>query len=171
MAADPAPVSDPPAPAAEDSDPFFSHWEHQQPAAPAAPAAPEPVDPRVEWRKQNADVLKKKVGYARNEGGDSVVSCCVGQQQRGVAAARGCSRDQQLLGSAAAWVSNCWGLQQRRSCFPWHRESMAPRAAGGRAGSSFWPGLYVTGAPPQHRVLVVHPYGDACQRGFVPVCC
>ncbi|KXZ41295.1 hypothetical protein GPECTOR_572g613 [Gonium pectorale] len=40
-------------------DPFFQHY--TPPAAPAPPApAPEEVDPRVEWRKQNQEVLKKK---------------------------------------------------------------------------------------------------------------
>ncbi|GFR45701.1 hypothetical protein Agub_g7011 [Astrephomene gubernaculifera] len=60
---DPAPSypdTDAPAAAAAagNDEPFFQHYE---PPAPPAPApAPEVVDPRVEWRKQNAEVLKKK---------------------------------------------------------------------------------------------------------------
>ncbi|EFJ40419.1 hypothetical protein VOLCADRAFT_108157 [Volvox carteri f. nagariensis] len=41
-----------------DEDPFFEHY---TPPAPTAPSpAPEVVDPRVEWRKQNNELLKKK---------------------------------------------------------------------------------------------------------------
>ncbi|GIL77412.1 hypothetical protein Vretimale_2773 [Volvox reticuliferus] len=41
-----------------DEDPFFQHYTPPAPAAP--PSVPEVVDPRVEWRKQNNEVLKKK---------------------------------------------------------------------------------------------------------------
>ncbi|GLI59380.1 hypothetical protein VaNZ11_001245 [Volvox africanus] len=41
-----------------DEDPFFQHYSPPVPAAP--PPAPEVVDPRVEWRKQNNEILKKK---------------------------------------------------------------------------------------------------------------
>ncbi|GIL64736.1 hypothetical protein Vafri_18625 [Volvox africanus] len=41
-----------------DEDPFFQHYSPPTPAA--QPPAPEVVDPRVEWRKQNNEILKKK---------------------------------------------------------------------------------------------------------------
>ncbi|KAG2454985.1 hypothetical protein HYH02_000815 [Chlamydomonas schloesseri] len=44
--------------AADDGDAFFEHYVPTP--KPAAAPAPEAADPRVEWRKQNAETLKKK---------------------------------------------------------------------------------------------------------------